>query len=444
MIAEWRSGRGQAAVFPEDPHAVQRLVARALPEQPSQLWREELAAIVRGCRRNDSPRYWAYILGSGDDLGVAGAGLAAALHQNVTAWRSAPSAVELEELVVSWLGELIGFNRSVRPARGYLVGGGSQANLAALAMARTRALPRAGAEGLRGGPIPGVYASVETHMSIGKACDLLGLGRSALRRIAIDEHYRLRVAELQESIERDLAAGVAPVAVVANAGTVNTGAVDDVTAIADLCRARGIWLHVDGAYGAPVAAVRPQLAEALARADSLSMDAHKWLHAPVGTGCLLYRDESSARAAFELDTAYTKDGTTRDGESFAVFDVSPELSRPFRALPLWLMLRARGAEAFRASIARNLDQAQRLVARIEASGGDLELTAPVDLSIVCFRVRGDDATNRRVLAEVQRRGRVYLSGTELGGRFTLRASLTNARTTDADLDLLVEEVLTAG
>jgi len=317
----------------------------------------------------------------------------------------------------------------------------------ALAMAREAREP-ASANGVRPGAV--VYASAEVHMSIPKALALLGLGHHALRLVPVDEEFRMQVPELERAVRDDLAAGRRPLAVVASAGTVNTGAIDPLGAISAVARGHGLWMHVDGAYGALAALATPGAFAGMELADSLSLDAHKWLYQPLDCGCLLYRDPAAARAAFSHTGDYTRSLLEDPVERFAFFEESLELSRRFRALKPWLSLRYHGLRAYRDSIRTDLVLAQRLAAAIDARP-ELERLAPASLSAVCFRHRGDgprsdaelDRLNQDLLLRVVRRGRVYLSNATVRGRFALRACLVNHRSTEADVDAVVPEVLSA-
>ena len=317
------------------------------------------------------------------------------------------------------------------------------ANLMGLAMARESRAP-GNETGVAGGV---VYASSEVHMSIGKAVALLGLGRQNLRLLPADSFQRLDPGLLREAVASDRAAGRRPIAVVANAGTIVTGAVDPISVIVEVARAEDLWVHVDGAYGAPAAMVRPELFRGLAEVDSLSLDAHKWLYQPLDCSLLLYRDPSTARRTFSLTDDYAASLSADPIEGEVFFEETIELSRRVRAMKLWLSLRYHGLAAFRESIAGNIEQAQRLARRVDAEP-TLERVAEVPLSAVCFRwTGGDPATreeaNARILDRVNRRGRVYLSNATVRGHFVLRACVTNHRTTDADIDAVVEEVLIA-
>ena len=395
--------------------------------------------------RVQNGRFFGYVLGSGEPVAAAADLLASVLNQNVTAWRSGPAAATLEHTVVGWLAEAIG----CAGFHGSLTGGGSPANLMGLAMAREAKAP-ANDTGMAQNVAAVIYASEQVHMSIGKSVALLGLGRENLRLIPTDSQFRLIPSELEDCIVRDREAGKTPIAIVASAGTVNTGAIDPLTEIAHIARRHGLWLHVDGAYGALAAIAAPAKFTGLALADSLSLDPHKWLYQPLDCGCLLYRDAARARASFSHTGDYARALTHDPVEGFAFFEESMELSRRFRALKLWLSLRYHGMRAFRESIRKDLDLAQRLAGAITAAP-ELELLAPVELSAVCFRHRGDgslgeDALNRHnaeILQRVVRRGRVYLSNATLHGKFCLRACIVNHRTSEADVDSVISEVRSA-
>jgi glutamate/tyrosine decarboxylase-like PLP-dependent enzyme len=395
---------------------------------------DQLADVLR-LSRPPSPRFFGYVLGSGDPVGATADLLASVLNQNVTAWRSGPASVTIERTVVRWLAEAIGCGGFT----GSLTGGGSSANLMGLMMARESRQP-ANEEGARGGI---VYASSEVHMSIAKAMALLGLGQRNLRLIAVDQDFRMKTDELDRAIERDRNAGKSPMAIVASAGTVNTGAIDPLETIAALARQHGLWMHVDGAYGALAAIAAPDKFRGLELADSLSLDPHKWLYQPLDCGCLLFRDTAPAHRAFAHSGDYAKSLYSDPIEGFAFFEESMELSRRFRALKVWLSLRYHGLNTFREAMLRDLQHAQMLAGLIR-DAKDLELLAPLELSAVCFRHRGgDDRFNESLLKRVVRRGRVFISNATIHGRFALRACFVNHRTSDADVRAVVHEVLAA-
>jgi aromatic-L-amino-acid decarboxylase len=393
--------------------------------------------------RAQNGRFFGYVLGSGEPAAAAADLLCSVLNQNVTAWRSSPGAVTIEKEVVGWIAHAIGCGG----LGGSLTGGGSAANLMGLAMAREAKLG-ANECGLRDSAPHAVYASSEAHMSIAKAISVLGIGRDNLRLIPVDESFRMAPGALEARIRRDRELGITPVAVVGTAGTVNTGAIDPLAEIAGIARKHGAWFHVDGSYGALAAIAVPELLAGLDQADSIALDPHKWLYQPVDCGCFLYRDRQAARRVFAHSDDYVRSLSQDPIEGHAYFDESIELSRRFRALKLWFSLRYHGFERFRNSIRRNLEHAQRLGELIRSTSG-LELMARIELSAVCFRYVGDghlpevelSRINAEILQSVNRRGRVYLSNATLHAKFCLRGCIVNHRTTDADIEEIVSEVL---
>jgi glutamate/tyrosine decarboxylase-like PLP-dependent enzyme len=436
-IAAARSG----PVFERPPSAadVDRLVGadRTLPADGESV--EDLlaacAAVLAGGRRT-TPAFFGYVQSPPAPVGVAADLLASAADQNLTSWRSGPAAAAIEHQTLRWLGEFVGFDAA---ATGILVSGGSAANLTALLVAlRASTGPDDDRRTMR------VYTSAEAHFSVAKAAAALGL---PLQRVAVDDDRRLDPAALRTAIATDRAAGLAPICVVANAGTTATGAVDPLDAVATVAADAGVWLHVDGAYGAPAAAdpACRELFAGLKRADSLCIDAHKWLYAPVDCSALLLHDATATARAFGAGADdYVRVLATQPAETFAFWDHGLELSRRFRALKLWATLRFHGASRLAAAIGEDVRLAGYL-AELVAAAEDFELLAVPGLSVCCFRHapaslddRALDAHNERILQALQRDGRVYLSNATIDGRFALRACITNFRTTRAD----VERVLT--
>ncbi|HVP43426.1 MAG TPA: pyridoxal-dependent decarboxylase [Terriglobales bacterium] len=435
---EYLAGLDSRPTFPSTSGGqTTKIFSSQLPEQGMGARAFDAVAEIFAHSRPGNGRFFGYVFGSGEPVGAVADLVAGVLNQNVTAWRSAPAAVSIERTVIGWLGEALG----CAGFSGSLCGGGSSANLMALAMAREAKAPAN-----QRGTQPGVvYASEEVHMSVPKALALLGLGYGSLRTIATDERYRIKFDALSEAMEADARAGKRIVAVVGSAGTVNTGSIDPLAEMAELAQRHGAWFHVDGAYGALAALAVPEKFKGMERADSISLDPHKWLYQPVDCGCLLYRDPAAAQAAFAHSGDYTKVLSKDPIEGFAFFEESMELSRRFRALKVWLSLRYHGLEAFRRAIGRDLEHGQRLARRVAATP-ELEVLAPVELSAVCFRyTRGDDLNglNAAILRRVIERGRVYLSNTTLRGKFALRACFVNHRTVESDVDAIIEEVLAA-
>jgi len=420
-----------------------RLFHAPLPEQGLGEHALDDIAVVINASRVQNGRFFGYVLGSGEPVGAVADLVASVLNQNVTAWRSGPAAVMIEKTVVGWLAQAIGCG----DFRGYLTGGGSSANLMGLTMAR-EAIARANERGITGRAV--VYASEEIHMSIPKSVALLGVGRDNFRVIPTDSGLRMDLKALEAEISHDKAEGKTPLAIVASAGTVKTGAIDPLVQIAGIARQHGAWFHIDGAYGALAAIAEPAKFSGMNLADSISLDPHKWLYQPLDCGCLLYRSADAAQQAFSHSGDYARALTADPVEGFAFFEESLELSRRFRALKLWISLRYHGLAAFRESIKKDLSQAHRLAEAIKGEP-KLELIATGELSAVCFRFRARGAKsdeelnqfNLQLLGRIVKRGRVYLSNAAIAGKFCLRACIVNHRTTDVDVDAVVAEVLAA-
>jgi len=395
--------------------------------------------------RVQNGRFYGYVQGPGEPVAALGDLFASILNQNMTAWRSSPGGITIERTVVRWLAEAIG----CKSLFGTLTGGGSAANLMGLTMAREAKTP-ANERGLWNNKPGVVYASRQVHMAVPKAVAMLGMGRDNLRYIACDDAFRMRPEQLEHAIRKDIAQGRTPMVVVASAGTVNTGAIDPLRTIAEIAQAHGVWVHVDGAYGALAAVAAPEKFDGLELVDSLSLDPHKWMYQPLDCGCLLYRDVEMARKTFMYTGSYAKQLSSDPIEGFAYFEESIELSRRFRGLKLWLSWRYHGLEGFRSAIRADLNHAQRLARSVDSSP-DLERLAPVELSAVCFRhrVRSDaneeerNRFNLELLKRVLARRRIYLSNAELHSKFCLRACIVNHLTKDSDIDSVVPEVLAA-
>jgi glutamate/tyrosine decarboxylase-like PLP-dependent enzyme len=402
---------------------------------------------------NGHPRFFGWITSAPAPIGVLADLLATAMNANCGP--GGHGAAELERTVCRWLMDLTGFPPA--GSHGLLVSGGSMANLTALAVARHRACTRAGRDVRRDGAAVMadlvLYQSAETHACIVKAAELMGLGRRRVRTIPVDGDLRMRVDLLAEAVRRDREAGLLPFCVVGTAGTVNAGAIDPLDAIADLCEAEGLWFHVDGAYGG-IAAADPALGSqlgALARADSLALDPHKWLCVPIECGCVLIRDAGLQHAAFSMSADYLRGFETPAHETAWPYEFGLQLTRGPRALKLAAVLMRLGRDGVACTIARHCALAHGLAQRIEVAP-DLELTAPVALSIVCFRVvpEGEDLApdaldrlNARIAEAINRRGRVFLTPTAIHGRTSLRACLIHHDLREEDLDCLLSEVRAA-
>jgi glutamate/tyrosine decarboxylase-like PLP-dependent enzyme len=436
-------------VFRPYPRALaEARLAAPLPEQgrPADELLDEIATTVLPWPLgNGHPRWAGWVNGPPSPLAVLTDALAAAMNPSVAGGNHAATYVEKQS--VRWLGELLGL-----PGwGGLLVSGGSAATVHALAAARHRATGGTVREaGLDQATAPlTVYASDQAHSAVAKAVDLLGLGAAALRVLPADRDRRLPVDALAAALATDRERGARPMAVVASAGTVNTGAIDPLAAIVDVCAARGVWLHVDGAYGAPAVLDRRYATELapMAAADSLAVDAHKWLAVPYEAGAVLVRDEEALRAAFSRVAAYLREDSDPDGVSWLPWfsEYGTQQTRGFRALKVWAALAHHGRAGYAETIGRDLDRAERLAARVQAAP-ELTLTSR-GLSVVTFRhVRPGapaaelDRLNREVLRRVQLGGEAFLTGTELDGAFVLRACITNPRMRPGDTDRIVAAV----
>ena len=404
---------------------------------------------------NAHPRFFGYITAPPAPIGILGDFLAAAVNPNVGAWTLSPAATEIESQTVQWIASLIGYPVN---CGGLLVSGGNMANFVCFLAARTA---KAGWDvrqhgfSADSGRRLRVYASIETHTWIQKAADISGLGTASIRWILTDEKLRMDVAALRRQIEADIAAGDLPCLVVGTAGSVSTGAVDPLPEISALCKEYGVWFHVDGAYGGFAAAVpeAPEDLRGLSQADSLAVDPHKWLYAPLEAGCALVRDPEMLRAAFAYHPPYYH----FEERATNYFDYGPQNSRGFRALKVWLALRQVGAAGYRKMIADDI-RLSRCMAEAIRRHPELELMTQ-DLSIATFRyVPHDlrtnlpeaqvqpylDELNREILDRLQRGGETFVSNAVVGGRYLLRACIVNFHTSHADVEALPEIVARVG
>jgi aromatic-L-amino-acid/L-tryptophan decarboxylase len=455
------SGLSDQPAWRPMPGAVRSAFTQALPRNGAgaEAAYQDFLDLVRAYPvGNLHPRFWGWVQGNGTPLGMMADMLAAGLNPHMAGFNQAPALVEQQ--VVRWLAEIMGFPEV---ASGVLVTGGSMANILGVTVARYAALRNQGFDvrehGLQpfetGRRMPKLfcYGSVETHGWARKASELLGLGNASFRRIPVDSDYRMDVAELRRVIRADRARGALPCCVIATAGTVNTGAVDDLGAIADFCKEEGVWLHIDGAFGALLTlseALKPLVA-GIERADSLAFDLHKWGYLPFECAAVLVRDPELHRGAFATSPAYLAEaarGVIAGGLPFA--ERGLDLTRGFKALKVWLSFKAYGTDVLGRLIEQNVRQAQYLAGRIE-SHPDLELLAPVPLNVVCFRYAPPgfpdselDQLNRETLIRLQESGIAVPSGTLIQGRYAIRCANVNHRSRSSDFDLLVAGVVRIG
>lgn len=455
MIDHIRCIRQQPVWRPLPDLVKARLRSQTLPEEG-----EELAAVLDQFRTNIlpypsgniHPRFWSWISGSGNPVGMIADMLASGMNSVGLGFDdSSASYVELQ--VMDWLKELFGFPSE---ASGLLVSGCSMANLVGLAVARGgmsgHDVRKAGVKGDHEGRLV-TYASIETHSSIQRAVELLGLGSHYYRKLPVDDEYEIDLEALERQITSDKAQGLRPALLVGNAGTVNTGAIDPMNALADCAQRHDLWLHVDGAFGAMARLIdgSPRNLSGMTRADSLAFDLHKWLHQPYNVGAVIVRSADLHRQTFSIAPDYLEnlgDGVAGGPTNFNSFGV--ELSRSFIALRIWMSFKTYGVKRFRELVGQNIEQAQYLHKLIDEETA-LEALAPTNLNVVNFRFdpgglndESLDSINREIIVSLQREGIAAPSSTRLGGRLSIRVGITNHRTRYEDLELLITEVLRIG
>jgi aromatic-L-amino-acid/L-tryptophan decarboxylase len=439
----------------ESPSAIRQALdsGRPLPQggAPSgQLLEHAADLLIEHSLFNAHPRFWGYVTSSAAPIGALGEFLAAAMNPNCGAWLLSPMASEIEAQTIRWIAEMLSYPTD---CGGLFVSGGNMANIVCFLAARAAG---GGAE-LRTKGVDGTrlraYCSAETHTWIQKAADISGLGTDSARWIAADGEFRIDIDALRSRIREDIAAGDKPFLVVGNAGTVSTGAVDPLAELAALCREFGLWFHVDGAYGALAAVAQDSAAlfDGMDQADSLAVDPHKWLYAPLEAGCALVRDLSKLRDAFSYHPAYYHFGV----EAINYFDLGPQNSRGFRALKVWLALQQVGREGYAQMISDDMRLSRAMYERV-AQNPELEALTQ-GLSITTFRYVPADLNradgnvgnylndlNRELLTRLQQNGEAYLSNAVVGGKYALRACIVNFRATLEDVEALPALVVRLG
>ena len=452
-ISDYRTRLPELPVLPDvSPGDTLELLPKAPPEAPESL--DDILSdldriIVPGLTHWNHPGFLAYFSSSSSDPGVLAEFIAAALNVNAMLWKTAPSASELETRMIEWMVRFVGLPDLFE---GVIQDTASSSSFTALLAAREQAWPGSRTEGLitgESGVRPLVYQSDQAHSSIDKAVIASGIGSDNIRRIQSDGVFRMRPELLDRTLASDLQAGHLPVMVCATIGTTSSTSIDPVLTIADICARHGVWLHVDAAYAGPAAAL-PELRslfEGWERADSIVLNPHKWLTTPIDCSVLLFRDPAAVRRSLAATPVYLETGV----EARNLMDYGLPLGRRFRALKLWFLFRRLGAEALRDMLRRHIDLANGFADRVRLDDR-FELVAPSPFSTVCFRAlpAGDDRSdrpaidgsgpspaddwNRRLLDEVNRRGRVFLSHTELAGQFVMRLAVGSAHVRDEDLE----------
>jgi len=450
--------RGRAVTPAESPDKVRAALgaARALPEkgkEADELLKNTADLLFEHSLFNGHPGFYGYITSSAAPIGMLAELLAAAINANVGAWKLAPMATEIEAQTIRWLAQFIDYPSD---CGGLLLSGGNMANLTCFLAARAaKADWDVRKRGVSGGPPLLVYASTETHTWIQKAADLTGLGTETIRWIGVDERQRMDLAALEVQYRKDLEEGCRPFLVVGSAGTVSTGAVDPLPDLADFCQERNLWFHVDGAYGAFAMGARAAPADlmGLSQADSVAVDPHKWLYAPLEAGCALVRNSAALRNAFSYHPPYYSFGV----EAMNYFDIGPQNSRGFRALKVWLAIQHAGGAAYREMIGDDIALARHLYdlaaehPELEAITHNLSITTlryvPIELRFSISSAPTEaylDRLNQRLLTLLENSGQAFCSNALVGGKYALRFCIVNFRTSTDDIKAVPHLVLRLG
>jgi aromatic-L-amino-acid/L-tryptophan decarboxylase len=429
-------------IFPAaDREALSALLTTPFPDKGigvEGLFRAINQKILPNTTTLSHPRFLAFVAGPANGIAPYADAIATAVNQNCAVWQGGPVASVIEQSVIAWLAGLFGYGER---AGGIVTAGGSLATLDALATMLHTRRPHFRERGLQAADPPlVVYASAEAHWCVGKAAAILGIGLDNVRRVPVDGQYQMRPDALEEMLRADRAAGLEPACVVATPGTINTGAIDPIAAIADVCAHEDLWLHLDAAYGG-LFVLSERLHDsfgACARADSIAVDPHKLLFASYEAGCLLVRDRTNQTRAFAFSPSIVEVG--EDPLIVNHMDYGSQLSRSFKAFKIWSALQTFGLEAFKSAIDHTLDLAQYMAELVQAEPG-LDLMAPVPLTAVCFRIKdASDADHAAALAQLNAEGTAFLNPVRLDGRHGLRACVGNFRTTRSDIDLIVARV----
>lgn len=460
MIADYYASLRDVPVFPPRPaDAIEAEFAEPLPtspQDPDQILDAWADKVLPNATHLGSPRYFGFVNGSGSMMATLAEALAASVNMNVGAWKPAPAGTEIERRTIRWIAEAIGYDTE---CGGLFTSGGTMANFTALTAALRNVAPRdLVTTGLQGRGSSGRFrlymSDHEGHVSIRVAAQLIGLGDNAIVSVPSRPDLAIDVAALQEAIEADLAAGDIPFCVVAQVGSINVGIIDPLDEIADLCERYGLWLHADGASGA-FGAMLPEkrhLYRGMERADSLTLDPHKWLYIPYECGAVLVRSSERLRSAFSMSAPYLRGTTPTDYDGLDYLEYGPQMSRGFRALKVWMTMKHYGLEGYRRLLAQNIRCAERLHELVRGAD-EFEVIHEPNLFIYSFRFRGDaadrseselDRLNQAICDQLQRSGEAFIMTSRVRGRVVIRASICSHRTTPNDIERLFRRIQEIG
>ncbi len=437
-----------------DPEDVRKMFSESMPLKASnfsKILKDVQKKVIDTATLNIHPCFFAYFTGPASFAALPAELLAAALNQNNLKWHCSPPSTEMERQVIRWIAEFIGYKTD---CGGVLLSGGSMANLTCLAVARqVKAKKNISEHGLYESTPMVAYVSTEGHSSIDKSFDMLGLGKKYLRKIPVTDDFKIDLWQLELMIEKDREVGLQPFCVTGIAGNTNMGAVDPLEDIAEICKKHKLWFHVDAAYGGPVADVesKKELFAGMEHADSIVVDPHKWNYIPFEAGAALVKNPQHLRDTFSLLPDYLKQDVDRS-KRFDYMEYSYELTRNFRALKVWMTFMLYGADKLKKNIENDIAKAERLKELVDKSK-DFERLAPVPLSVVCFRFIDKknklsdeelDALNTAILKEIERDGRIFLTGTKIHGKVALRAACINHRTNLEDIKFMLKVIKEIG
>ncbi len=449
VIEELYSQKLERDVFPGmTPDQVRETLNGDLPAEGmdlNDLIEKIRSDVVGSATMNIGPNYYGYITGGGNQVAILAEMVSAALNQNNLKWHSSPVSTEMEKMVIKWVSQFIGYPEG---AAGAILDGGSTANFNCMAVARKNmAPPEMSAQGMYGLKPMTVYVSEEGHSSFDKAIDMLGIGLNHLRKIPVNDHFQIDLEKLEQKIEEDRLAGLNPICIIGIAGTTNTGAVDDLSALADLSRKHNLWYHVDAAYGGP-AARHPSVAglfKGMEAADSVVINPHKWLYVPFEAACILVKEPEKLRRTFSLIPDYLRSNEDGGGRT-DLMEYQLPLTKSFKSLKVWMTLKAYGADRLTETIGKDLANAAHLKDILDRSE-HFKVMAPVPLSIVCFRYihealdeKETDEMNRKLAHAIEQDGRIFLTATKVKGKTALRACFINPRTTLKHVERIPEVI----